>query len=198
MKQNIAFFDFDGTISQRDSLFLFVKFLVGKKRFYWGILIHLHILLGYLVGILKNSYAKQRLTSYYFKDYEIQEFLLKCEKFQPILKSILKDSGLKRLHWHKEQGDKIVLVSASFKEYLIPLCEELGIDCIATALEVKDKKLSGRFSTPNCYGIEKARRIKAKYNLDDFDKIYAYGDSRGDREMLDLASNECRFYKFFE
>lgn len=198
MKQNIAFFDFDGTISQKDSLFLFVKFLVGKKRFYWGILTHLHILLGYLVGILKNSYAKQSLSSYYFKDYEIQEFLLKCEKFQPTLKSILKDSALKRLHWHKEQGDKIVLVSASFREYLIPLCEELGIDCIATALEVKDKKLSGRFSTPNCYGIEKAIRIKAKYNLDDFDRIYAYGDSNGDREMLDLASNECRFYKFFE
>lgn len=198
MKQNIAFFDFDGTISQKDSLFLFVKFLVGKKRFYWGILTHLHILLGYLVGILKNSYAKQSLSSYYFKDYEIQEFLLKCEKFQPTLKSILKDSALQRLHWHKEQGDKIVLVSASFREYLIPLCEELDIDCIATALEVKDKKLSGRFSTPNCYGIEKAIRIKAKYNLDDFDRIYAYGDSNGDREMLDLASNECRFYKFFE
>lgn len=198
MKQNIAFFDFDGTISQRDSLFLFVKFLVGKKRFYWGILTHLHILLGYLMGILKNSYAKERLSSYYFKDYEIQEFLLECEKFQPILKPILKDSALKRLHWHKEQGDKIVLVSASFSEYLIPLCAELGIDCIATALEVKDKKLSGRFSTPNCYGIEKVRRIKTKYNLDDFDKIYAYGDSRGDREMLDLASNGCRFYKFFE
>lgn len=198
MKQNIAFFDFDGTVSERDSLFLFVKFLVGKKRFYWGIFTHLHILLGYLMGILKNSYAKERLSRYYFKDYEIQNFLLECEKFQPVLKVILKDSALKRLHWHKEQGDKIVLVSASFREYLIPLCAELDIDCIATALEVKDTKLSGRFSTPNCYGREKVRRIEAKYNLDDFDRIYAYGDSRGDREMLDLASKECRFYKFFK
>lgn len=198
MKQNIAFFDFDGTISQKDSLFLFVKFLVGKKRFYWGILTHLHILLGYLMGILKNSYAKERLSKYYFKGYEIQEFLLECEKFQPVLKIILKDSALKRLQWHKEQGDKIVLVSASFREYLIPLCAELDIDCIATALEVKDKKLSGKFSTPNCYGREKVRRIQEKYSLDDFDRIYAYGDSRGDREMLDLASKECGFYKFFK
>lgn len=198
MKQNIAFFDFDGTISQKDSLFLFVKFLVGKKKFYWGILTHLHILLGYLMGILKNSYAKERLSKYYFKGYQIQEFLLECEKFQPVLKIILKDSALKRLQWHKEQGDKIVLVSASFREYLIPLCAELDIDCIATALEVKDKKLSGKFSTPNCYGREKVRRIQEKYSLDDFDRIYAYGDSRGDREMLDLASKECGFYKFFK
>lgn len=198
MRQNIAFFDFDGTISEKDSLFLFVKFLVGKKRFYWGIFTHLHILLGYLMGILKNSYAKERLSRYYFKGYEIQEFLLECEKFLPVLKVILKDSALKRLHWHKEQGDKIVLVSASFREYLIPLCAELDIDCIATVLEVKDEKLSGKFSTPNCYGREKVRRIQEKYNLNDFDKIYAYGDSRGDREMLDLALEECRFYKFFK
>lgn len=198
IKPNIAFFDFDGTISQKDSLFLFVKFLVGKKKFYWGILTHLHILLGYLLGVINNAYAKERLSGCFFKDYQREEFLLKCESFLPVLKGILKDSAIKRLQWHQNRGDKVVLVSASFEEYLIPWCREFGIECIATRLEIKDDKISGKFSTPNCYGKEKTRRIQEKYRLDDFDKIYAYGDSKGDREMLELASKECGFYKFFE
>ncbi|MDO7253545.1 HAD-IB family hydrolase [Helicobacter cappadocius] len=198
MKQNIAFFDFDGTITRRDSLFLFVKFLVGHRKFYWGILIHLHILLGYLMGVLKNSYAKERLSEYFFKGYEGKEFLIECEKFLTILKTTLKDSALERLYWHKQQGDKIVLVSASFEEYLIPLCRELQIDCIGTALEVKNAKLTGRFACANCYGKEKSIRIQNKYDLKDYAKIYAYGDSSGDKEMLALASIENRFYKFFK
>jgi phosphatidylglycerophosphatase C len=47
----------------------------------------------------------------------------------------------------------------------------------------------------NCYGEEKVRRIKTSYNLDEFDHIYAYGDSEGDKAMLDLAHE--RYYKHF-
>lgn len=58
---------------------------------------------------------------------------------------------------------------------------------IATKLEQKDGKLTGKFNGNNCYGTEKVLRIKEKYNLKEFEKIYAYGDSKGDREMLALA-----------
>ena len=39
------------------------------------------------------------------------------------------------------------------------------------------------------------RRIKASYNLDEFNHIYAYGDSEGDKAMLDLAHEHD--YKHF-
>ncbi|PAF53548.1 hypothetical protein BKH42_05595 [Helicobacter sp. 13S00482-2] len=198
MRENIAFFDFDGTMTHKDSLFLFVRFLVGKRGFYWGIFIHLYILLGYLMGILKNSYAKERLSGYFFKGYESKEFLDKCEKFLPILKTTLKESALKKIYWHKKQGHKVVLVSASFEEYLRPLCEELKIDCIGTILEITNGRLSGKFASLNCYGKEKVNRIQSKYVLKDYTQIYAYGDSEGDKEMLELAPLENRFYKFFK
>jgi phosphoserine phosphatase len=47
----------------------------------------------------------------------------------------------------------------------------------------------------NCYGEEKVRRIRASYNLDEFNHIYAYGDSEGDKAMLDLAHEHD--YKHF-
>ena len=55
------------------------------------------------------------------------------------------------------------------------------------------KKVSGRFATKNCYGIEKANRINDMNDLKQYNQIYAYGDSRGDREMLTLA--EVATYK---
>ncbi len=72
----------------------------------------------------------------------------------------------------------------------------MGIHCIATKLEVKNYKITGNYSGNNCSGQEKVRRIKENFNLSDFDLIIAYGDSRGDREMLELADNKN--YKLFQ
>ncbi|MCZ6166669.1 hypothetical protein O6B35_01880 [Campylobacter ureolyticus] len=47
----------------------------------------------------------------------------------------------------------------------------------------------------NCYAKEKVRRIKETFDLSKFDKIIAYGDSRGDKEMIEFADEG--YYKFF-
>ena len=70
-----------------------------------------------------------------------------------------------------------------------------GIELIATKLEFKAGKLTGKFATNNCYGAEKSHRIKELFDLELYDYIYAYGDSRGDKEMLALADES--FYKPF-
>ena len=51
--------------------------------------------------------------------------------------------------------------------------------------------VTGKLLTKNCYGIEKAHRVKEKYDLEDYDYIYIYGD----RELLELADE--RFYNPF-
>mgnify|MGYP002412433442 CR=1 FL=1 len=71
----------------------------------------------------------------------------------------------------------------------------MGFDLLATQLEIKDHKLTGCYAGQNCHGEEKVRRIKAVYDLAQFDKIYAYGDTSGDKPMLALAHQS--FYKHF-
>lgn len=197
MNKDIAFFDFDGTISRRDSLFLFLQFLVGKRKFYRAMLLHTPMLIAYFLGILDNHRAKEKLSEYFFRGYEEQDFFQKSKNFLPILKSILKDSALQKLQWHKDRDDLIVMVSASFEAYLKPLCEDFQIECIGTILEVYEGRLSGKLSSPNCYGAQKVQRILDKYILTDYNKIYVYGDSLGDKEMLELATSGCRFYQCF-
>lgn len=193
---NIAFFDFDGTITKKDSLFLFLKFLVGKQRFYQGLLCNIHYLLGYVLGWISNASAKEKIVAYFLKGLSEDFLLQKSQDFLPILEKIIRKDALFRICWHQNQGDRVVIVSATFLCYLLPLAQRLEVECIATELGFQNGVVTGRFATPNCYGIEKVKRIKQQYNLDDYRKIYAYGDSKGDKEMLEIATQ--RFYRFFK
>lgn len=194
---SIAFFDFDGTITRGDSFALFLRFVLGRK-FYVKLAQNLYLLVLYKLGFISNSSVKERILSSCIKGMEISVFQTYCKDFLLTLESICKDSALQKIKWHKAQGHKVAIVSASFEEYLGLLAQKLEIDLIATKMEVLDLRITGRFATPNCYGTQKVARINAKYNLADFTRIYAYGDTRGDREMLGLASKNCAFYRVFE
>lgn len=194
---NIAFFDFDGTITRTDSFALFLRHILGRK-FYVKLAQNLHILVLYKLGFISNSRAKEGVLRSCLRGMSEGEFQAHCAEFLPALDGICKDSALARMAWHKEQGDRVVLVSASFEEYLGVWARKIGIEVIATKMEVQGGKLTGRFATPNCYGAQKVARIRAQFDLAQFDEIYAYGDTKGDKEMLELASEGCAFYRVFE
>jgi phosphoserine phosphatase len=65
----------------------------------------------------------------------------------------------------------------------------VGIEIISTEIEISNNKITGKLSTANCYGPEKVNRLKKLLSMDDYSTIYAYGDSKGDREMLALAQH---------
>ena len=108
---------------------------------------------------------------------------------------ILRPLAMQKLNWHKQNGDKIVIVSASLEKYLAPWREKNGFELIASRLEVRDERITGNLAGLNCHGKEKVRRIKEKYDLLGFNKICAYGDTKGDLPMIDLAHES--FYKPF-
>jgi phosphatidylglycerophosphatase C len=102
----------------------------------------------------------------------------------------LRDDIVAKLDSHRDRGDTVVLVSASFEVYLRPLAELLGADdVLAARLEVgPDGRLTGLLAGPNCRGPEKVVRLHAW--LDERvggrtgAHVTAYGDSAGDRELL--------------
>jgi HAD superfamily phosphoserine phosphatase-like hydrolase len=110
------------------------------------------------------------------------------------LPKIIREVALEQIEWHKQRGDTIVVVSASIDSWLKGWCEAQHIDLIATKLEAKDGRISGRFITKNCSGSEKVRRIEERYNLSDFECVFAYGDSPGDKPMLAVA--DVRYYNW--
>jgi HAD superfamily hydrolase (TIGR01490 family) len=184
----IAFFDFDGTITTDDSLIKFIRYAVGDFKFAWGMLILSPMLITYKLKLLPNYKAKQWMLSYFFKGMDEQMFKNLAEEFSlSHIDNMLRPKAMGKIAWHKDRGHKVVVVSASMECWLKPWCDKNGLDIIATKLEIKNSTVTGKLQTKNCYGSEKLVRVKEAYNLDDCDHIYVYGDSRGDRELLNLA-----------
>lgn len=192
----LALFDFDGTITKDDSLLKFIRFVVGDVRFIIGLIVLSPILVAYKLKLIPNYKAKQKMLSWYFKGCSQQEFKKVANDYSlKHIDEILRPKAIEKLNWHKEQGHKIVIVSASIECWLHPWCEKNGFELLATKLEIKDDIVTGKLLSKNCYGIEKVNRIKQAYDLEKFEYIYAYGDSAGDKEMLELADES--FYKPF-
>jgi len=195
-KIKIALFDFDGTITTDDSLIKFIRFVVGDIKTLWGMICLSPMLIGYKLKFIPNYKAKQMMLSYFFKGVDEQQFKKVAEEYSlKQIDTILRPKAMKKIAWHKEQGHKVVIVSASIECWLKPWCDKNELDLIATKIEMHDGVVTGKLLTKNCYGIEKANRVSAEYNLNDYDYIYAYGDSRGDKELLALANES--FYKPF-
>lgn len=196
MSKKIAFFDFDGTITNKDSLFEFIRFAVGDKKFIFGLIVLSPILVLYKLKFIENYKAKQKMLSWFFKDMKTDIFLSISKEFSlNQIDKIVKKEAINKLYWHKKQKHKIVIVSASLESWLEPWCTKNGFELIATKLEF-NLYVTGNLLSKNCYGIEKVNRIKEKFNLLDYDFIYAYGDSKGDKEMLELADK--KYYKIFK
>jgi len=192
----IAFFDFDGTLTTKDSMVKFIQFAVGKPAYYMGLLKLSPMLVAYMLKLIPNDLAKEKLVRHFFKSWD-EVFFQKIANQYSLdeIDKIIRPSGIKKLSWHQERGHEVVIVSASMESWLKPWCKQKGVELISTRLEVINTKLTGKFSTKNCYGPEKVNRIKENYDLSQYEQVYAYGDSRGDEDMLALADEP--FYKRF-
>jgi HAD superfamily hydrolase (TIGR01490 family) len=192
----IAFFDFDGTITEADSTARFIRYLVGDSKFYIGIFLLLPFMFLYILNLISNNSIKQILITYFFKGKNINEFKKHAEYFSlNMLEPLIRKKALKEIEWHKENGHDVVIVSASIDLWLRPWCIKNDIALISSMLEVNDNVITGKTRKKNCYGLEKVIRIKELYNLSEYSYIYSYGNSRGDYEMLRIA-NESHYKPF--
>jgi len=184
----IAFFDFDGTITSKDTMFQFIRFSKGKLKYIIGLLVLSPVLISYQLGLLSNWKAKERLFTYYFKGMSEEAILIWGQKFaEQVIPKLLRPEAIREIEFHQQSGTKMVIVTASFSIWLKHWCTLNHFELIATECEVKKGRLTGLIKGKNCHGAEKVWRIKEKYNLSQFEQIYAYGDSKADLEMLNLA-----------
>ena len=192
----IALFDLDGTIIKTNSLIGFIKFAKGSFKTYCGFLIFLPILIAYRLGVFPNYLAKELFFSYFFKGMSESNFTALAKAFSlSYLDENINKEAIKKILWHKKHGHEVVVVSASIESWIKPWCEINDLQLIATKIESKNGLITGKFLSKNCHGEEKCNRIKKNYNLKNYDYIYAYGDSSGDKQMLELANEG--YYKIF-
>jgi len=192
----LVLFDFDGTLTDRDSLFDFLSFSHSPVVYLINLLLSTPYLVAFKLGFITNQTAKEKLLSCFFRGKKLEKIQELGEQYcSQRLPDTLRPAGLEKLNWHITEGHRVILVSASLEVWLKPWCETLGIELLATRISLSDQVFTGHFLGNNCHGKEKVERIKEHLKLDDYSNIYAYGDSSGDTEMLALTKQS--FYKPF-
>lgn len=185
----IAVFDFDGTLTTRDSFLAFIRFSCGSGRLLKGLLRHAHWLLLMKLGLVDNGKTKERVFSYFFKGVDYDRFCELGRRFALFFEKSINEEMLSTMVQHQKEGDKVYVVSASMEEWVLPWCLRHGVEhVVCTQVETDGRgKLTGHFKTRNCYGPEKVRRFTTVEPDRPTYRLVVYGDSRGDREMLQYA-----------
>ena len=192
----IAAFDFDGTITTHDSLLPFLRTVVGTTRFCLNLAKLIPIYMAYQLGTKNNHQAKQQLLHFFLQQQSYEQLLALGETFaQQYIPQIIRPESLPRLRWHQAQNHRCILVSAGLGIYLQPWAKSVGFDDLICTQVVVDANgfTNGDIDGVNCFGPEKVKRLTNMLGPKNQYTLYAYGDSRGDRELLELA--DFKYYR---
>lgn len=194
---DLALFDFDGTITTKGTYPGFVRFAVPPVWQLAGGLLLSPLIAAYYGHLVSDQRIRHAMSRVGFWRAEPARVRRLGEAYaHDVLPRLIRPQALERIGWHQARGDRVVVVSASLDVYLEPWCRTVGVEVICTELEVRGGRLTGRYAEGDCCGAAKGARIRARYALDQFDTIYAYGDTEEDREMLVLAHR--RFFRWEE
>jgi len=195
-KPGVAAFDFDGTITQRDTFVPFLLLAFGPSKLALAFLVLSLEAVKVGLGTSDRDRFKSLLIARLFRGKSRQAL---CEAGELHAKQImqwLRPKALSRISWHRHRGDRLVLVSASMDFYLEPVARQLGFDDLLCTRASGDKLVfDGGVLGRNCRGPEKVARLKDLLGALDAFELYAYGDSDGDKEMLEAANHS--FYRAF-
>lgn len=189
MKRIIAVFDFDGTLTTKDTFLEFIRFTHGSIKLYMGLAFYSPILLLMKLHLYPNWKAKEKLFCFFYKYWYYSDFQEKGIQFSKMIEMCKKDSTVQTLKEHLNKGHSVYVVSASIEEWVKPWCEHLHVSgVIGTKIEVDNKGIiTGHLLSKNCYGQEKVNRfLLQEPNRREY-FLYAYGDSKGDKQMITFA-----------
>ncbi len=191
----LAAFDLDGPLTHRDTLLPFLHRAVGRGRTYRALLASsLPLARAAALGGAHRDVAKAAVLRGVLAGAPLEGLTDAAESFADhVVAQHLRPEVRERVDWHMKEGHELVLVSASPELYVTPIGRRLGFDTVlATRLEIgADGRLTGRLLGANCRGPEKVMRLR-EWRGEGLALAYAYGDSAGDREMLDLAVTAVR------
>jgi phosphatidylglycerophosphatase C len=190
---DLAAFDYDGTLTDGGSVFGFLSALAGRPAVVASsVALAPQLALAALAGGIRADRTKERLFQRVMAGTALDRLEEVASRYgKDHVGRHLRTDVRDRLDWHRERGDRVVIVSASPEVYVREAADHLGVDgVIATRLEVADDgTVTGRYDGANCRGKEKVRRLRLWIAESGTrpDRLWSYGNSRGDLTMLQAA-----------
>ncbi|HLD66157.1 MAG TPA: HAD-IB family phosphatase [Pseudomonas sp.] len=184
--EKLSVFDFDGTLTYRDSFVPFLRFAFGTYRF--GLRLTASGSPHYLYGGVSRDVMKARLIRSFLRDVPLDWFEERARAFcAQNWERMMRPAGLQAVARELEQGRLVSLCSASPAFMLRPFAQRLGVNLIGTDLEVVDGLITGELIGRNCRRDEKVQRLIHAYGPLAQYHLRAWGNSSGDTELLAAA-----------
>lgn len=182
-------FDFDGTLTKKDTFLAFIEYAKGYGKTFWGFFLFSPILILMKLRLFPNWKAKQMVFSWFFKGMNINEFNQICHEFADRNQCIIRTEGWDTIRKALANGEQVIIITASIENWVKPFFKEFGnqIKVEGTKIDVRINQITGQFLTQNCYGVEKTKRLKEVFPYRQAYELIAFGDSDGDRYLLNEA-----------
>lgn len=183
----ISAFDFDGTVTNRDTMPLFMRHIMGKWRFYRHLIAMAPSLAMALVGLAQRDRVKERFVGKAIAHIPQRQMATYTSSFAGKYAHIIRPAAMEAINLALSKGHRVVIISASLDLWVKPFFTDPRIAVVATRAEIVDGLYTGRFSTPNCRGSEKLNRLRQLIPQSQWHQLIAYGNSDGDKALLQIA-----------
>ena len=185
---DLALFDFDGTITHRETMPGFVRAATRPTRLKVGMVVLAPLVIGFKYRIVPGTVVRAAICWFGFRGVPVEELEHHGAAFaQSVLPTTLRPEAVARIAWHKARGDRVVVVSGGLDVYLSHWATSHGLELLCSSLEQRAGRLTGFYKGAQCVRDEKVRRVRALCSTQDFGKVYAYGDTPEDHAMLAMA-----------
>ncbi|MBZ9608445.1 HAD-IB family hydrolase [Clostridium estertheticum] len=195
MKEKLAIFDVDYTLTKRETLVEFYFFMIKKNlKFIRYLPKSIFSSIFYVFKIYDASKAKKTFIRFIDGIEENEMKKIVKEFYETRLSKILYKDAIDTIKKMKIQGYKIYLISASAEFYLNEFYNIKEVDKVIGTRFVKENGLHrNKIWGENCKGEEKVKRLKEilkRENIQiDFENSYMFSDSLSDLPLFNLVGH---------
>ena len=184
---DLALFDFDGTLTTRETFPAFMRYAVVRPRLLAGGVLLAPVVFGYRRGWVAGNPTRASIVQVGLRGVDAERLRAQGAAFaRDVLPGVLRPEAMARLAWHRQRGDRVVVVSGGLDVYLAPWCADQGVELLCSVLAERGGRITG-YAGPQCVGEEKVRRVHALCDPQAYAVIHAYGDTHEDQAMLAMA-----------
>ena len=193
--KKLYLFDFDGTLTYKDTMFLFLKFY-NPAKYSFQFLKHVPLFVLLKLKLANAEAVKKSFISSILEGESKYQIEKKAKLFfEENYPSLFRENALDFINNINRENTESYIVSASLDIWVKPFAEKFDMKLLSTEAEFQNDIFTGKFVGKNCNKEEKVNRIKTELSDKKYDKIIAFGDTSGDKPMFKFA-NESH-YRFF-
>lgn len=190
-------YDFDGTLVKKDSMISFLYFINinSKAIFFLNFVKAAPSFFLYFFKIITRDQLKENFLNVFFKNILKKELDCHAKKFAFNIVSQIEPTIFNQLK-HDPDNSTHCIVTASLDIWMEPISNLLDVELIATKSMFNSSNCFIGINGKNCNNSEKVARIKRNYDLKKFNEISVYGNSSGDKAMIELGDKQYQNYFF--